>query len=134
MIRINNHGLFRDFTAQEAAEMKKWATDIVLHGKTTYPDPVGYLPSWMQVHNYDERQRLFTLSVALLLRRRAAVPGHVFSNRQGVDDDSWLRNQSEGAGFLALGGFRRPWITMVNDPDDPKPSSTKTPSGLKKWC
>lgn len=64
MIRINNYGLFRDFTAQEAAEMKKWATDIVLHGKIAYPDP-EWVTSWMQVHNYDERQRLFTLSVAL---------------------------------------------------------------------
>lgn len=62
MIRINNYGLFRDFTAQEAAEMKKWATDIVLHGKIAYPDP-EWVTSWMQVHNYDERQRLMSLKL-----------------------------------------------------------------------
>lgn len=61
---INGYGLFRDFTAQESAEMKQWATDIVLHGKVAYPDP-EWVTAWMQAHCYDERQRLLTLSVAL---------------------------------------------------------------------
>jgi hypothetical protein len=34
---INGYGLFRDFTTQEAEEMKEWATNIVLHGKVAHP-------------------------------------------------------------------------------------------------
>lgn len=61
---INSYGLFRDFTTQEAEQMKEWATNIVLHGKVAYPDP-EWVAAWMELNHYDERQRLLTVSGAL---------------------------------------------------------------------
>ena len=61
---INGYGLFRDFTTQEAAQMKEWATNIVLHGKVAHPDP-EWVTAWMEANHYDDRQRLLTISCAL---------------------------------------------------------------------
>ena len=61
---INGYGLFRDFTTQEAAQMKEWATNIVLHGKVAHPDP-EWVTAWMESNHYNERQRLLTISCAL---------------------------------------------------------------------
>lgn len=61
---INGYGLFRDFTTQEAKEMKEWATNIVLHGNVAHPDP-DWVTAWMEFERYDERQRSLAISVAL---------------------------------------------------------------------
>jgi len=61
---INGYGLFRDFTTQEAAQMKEWATNIVLHGKVAHPDP-EWVTAWMESNHYNDRQRLLTISCAL---------------------------------------------------------------------
>ena len=61
---IHGYGLFRDFTTQEAEEMKEWATNIVLHGKVAHPDP-RFVTDWMESHHYDGRQRLLTITCAL---------------------------------------------------------------------
>ena len=73
---INGYGLFRDFTTQEAAQMKEWATNIVLHGKVAqHPDP-----EWvrlMESNHYNERQRL--LPFVRSAQRVLPVPGAVTS-------------------------------------------------------
>jgi len=61
---INGYGLFRDFTTQEAEQMKEWATNVVLHGKVAHPDP-EWVTAWMESNHYDERQRLLTVTCAL---------------------------------------------------------------------
>lgn len=102
---INGYGLFRDFTTQEAEEMKEWATNIVLHGKVAHPDP-RFVTDWMESHHYDGRQRLLTITCALPQRVLLSLVMYQPTDKEPSKDCPECAHTFMGATFCSNCGSR----------------------------